>query len=94
MYNRSPVGKYHVQVCTTTPCMLCDSDSVMAAVEKHLGIKPGHTTPDGLFTFTEVECLGACVNGMSRSRWLRSKWDRLMKGCDGTVGGRSYDSDQ
>ena len=63
MYNRDPVGKYHLQVCTTTPCMLCDSDSVMQAVEKFLGVKPGHTTPDGIFTFSEVECLGACVNG-------------------------------
>lgn len=63
MYNRDPVGKYHVQVCTTTPCMLCDSDSVMQAVEKFLGVKPGHTTPDGIFTFSEVECLAACVNG-------------------------------
>jgi NADH dehydrogenase (ubiquinone) flavoprotein 2 len=79
MYNRTPVGKWHVQVCTTvrsrrnwggasglttaqTPCMLCDSDSVMRAVRDHLGVGPGHTTPDGLFTFSEVECLGACVN--------------------------------
>jgi NADH dehydrogenase (ubiquinone) flavoprotein 2 len=45
-----------------TPCMLCDSDSVMRAVRDHLGVEPGHTTADGLFTFSEVECLGACVN--------------------------------
>ncbi|KAL7266313.1 NADH:ubiquinone oxidoreductase 24 [Rhizina undulata] len=62
MYNRYPVGKYHLQVCTTTPCQLCNSDSIMAAIEKHLGIHPGHTTEDGIFTFSEVECLGACVN--------------------------------
>jgi len=62
MYNRTPVGKWHVQVCTTTPCMLRDSDAVMRAVRDHLGIEPGHTTSDKLFTFTEVECLGACVN--------------------------------
>ncbi|QDS71678.1 hypothetical protein FKW77_008041 [Venturia effusa] len=62
MYNRTPVGKYHVQCCTTTPCMLRDSDSVMRAIEDHLKIHPGQTTPDGLFTFTEVECLGACAN--------------------------------
>lgn len=43
--------------------MLRDSDSVMRAVEDHLGIKTGHTTKDGLFTFSEVECLGACANG-------------------------------
>lgn len=62
MYNRTPVGKYHIQACTTTPCMLRDSDSVMKAIQDHLGIRPGQTTPDNLFTFTEVECLGACVN--------------------------------
>ncbi|KAL2358567.1 thioredoxin-like [2Fe-2S] ferredoxin-domain-containing protein [Cryomyces antarcticus] len=62
MYNRSPVGRYHVQVCTTTPCQLRNSDAVMKAIEDHLGIHPGETTADGLFTFTEVECLGACAN--------------------------------
>lgn len=64
MYNRSPVGKFHLQVCTTTPCMLggCGSDLIMKAIESHLGIHAGQTTEDGLFTFIEVECLGACVN--------------------------------
>ena len=64
MYNRDPVGKFHLQVCTTTPCMLggCGSDAIMKAIEEHLGIHPGQTTEDGLFTFIEVECLGACVN--------------------------------
>lgn len=62
MYNRDPVGKYHLQVCTTTPCMLRDSDAVMQAVKDRLGITPGHSTEDGVWTFTEVECLGACAN--------------------------------
>nr|XP_014122296.1 NADH dehydrogenase [ubiquinone] flavoprotein 2, mitochondrial [Zonotrichia albicollis] len=62
MYNRKPVGKYHIQVCTTTPCMLRDSDSILEAIKKKLGIKVGETTSDKLFTLTEVECLGACVN--------------------------------
>ncbi|CAN6602999.1 hypothetical protein TRVA0_002S02014 [Trichomonascus vanleenenianus] len=62
MYNRNPMGKYHLQVCTTTPCQLCNSDSIMDAVQKKLGIHPGETTKDGLFTLSEVECLGACVN--------------------------------
>ncbi|GAM82039.1 hypothetical protein ANO11243_000180 [Dothideomycetidae sp. 11243] len=62
MYNRNPVGRYHVQCCTTTPCQLRDSDGIMAAIEKELGVHAGHTTSDGLFTFTEVECLGACAN--------------------------------
>lgn len=61
MYNLAPVGKYHVQLCATTPCMLRGSDDVMAAC-KNRGLVKGATTPDGLFTLTEVECLGACAN--------------------------------
>lgn len=62
MYMRQPMGKYNLQVCTTTPCQLCGSDEIMKAVTEHLKIKPGQTTPDKLFTLQEVECLGACVN--------------------------------
>ncbi|KAL2209675.1 hypothetical protein CC79DRAFT_1270215 [Sarocladium strictum] len=64
MYNRTPVGKYFIQACTTTPCQLggCGSDAIVKAIISHLGIKQGQTTADGLFTFIEVECLGACVN--------------------------------
>ncbi|CAK7208757.1 NADH:ubiquinone oxidoreductase 24 [Sporothrix bragantina] len=64
MYNRTPVGKFFVQACTTTPCQLggCGSDAIVKAITEHLGITPGHSTADGLFTFIEVECLGACVN--------------------------------
>ena len=61
MFNLAPVGRYHVQVCGTTPCMLAGSDDVLAAC-KNRGLVKGGTTPDGLFTLTEVECLGACVN--------------------------------
>ncbi|USI71753.1 complex I 24 kDa subunit family protein [Sphingomonas morindae] len=61
MYNLAPVGRYHVQVCGTTPCMLRGSDDVLAAC-KNKGLVKGRTTPDGLFTLTEVECLGACAN--------------------------------
>ena len=61
MFNLAPVGKYHVQVCGTTPCMLRGSDDVLSACAKR-GLKKGHTTADGLFTLTEVECLGACAN--------------------------------
>ncbi len=61
MYNLVPVGKYHVQVCGTTPCMLRGSDDVMAAC-RNKGMVKGKTTPDGLFTLTEVECMGNCAN--------------------------------
>lgn len=62
MFNRKPIGKYHVQVCTTTPCWLQGSDDIMACMHNKLGINTGETTPDGMFTLNEVECLGACVN--------------------------------
>jgi NADH-quinone oxidoreductase subunit E len=61
MFNLAPVGRFHVQVCGTTPCMLRGSDDVFTACAKR-GLKKGKTTKDGLFTLTEVECLGACAN--------------------------------
>jgi NADH-quinone oxidoreductase subunit E len=61
MFNLAPVGRFHVQVCGTTPCMLRGSDAVLEACYKR-GLKKGHTTEDGLFTLSEVECLGACAN--------------------------------
>jgi NADH dehydrogenase (ubiquinone) flavoprotein 2 len=64
MFNRTKIGKHHVQLCTTTPCQLggCGSTLILDTIKKHLNIQVGETTPDGLFTLTEVECLGACVN--------------------------------
>ena len=59
MYNLVPVGRYHVQVCGTTPCQLRGSDDIMAAC-KARGMSKGHTTEDGLWTLTEVECMGNC----------------------------------
>ena len=61
MFNLAPVGRYHVQVCGTTPCMLRGSDDVFAAC-KNKGLIKGKTTPDGLFTLTEVECMGNCAS--------------------------------
>jgi NADH-quinone oxidoreductase subunit E len=61
MFNLVPVGRFHVQVCGTTPCMLRGSDDVLRACELR-GLSKGHTTEDGLFTLSEVECLGACAN--------------------------------
>ena len=62
MFNLRPVGRYLLQACTTTPCWLRGSDAVVEACERKLGIGMGGSTPDGLFTLVEVECLGACVN--------------------------------
>ncbi len=60
MYNLKPVGKYMFEVCQTGPCMLNGSDDIIKYIYDKLGIKPGETTADGLFTLKTVECLGAC----------------------------------
>jgi NADH-quinone oxidoreductase subunit E len=63
MFNTAPIGRWHLQMCTTTPCWLRGSDEVVAACRKFTGIKGWkETSDDGLFTMTEVECVGACVN--------------------------------
>lgn len=60
MYNLKPVGKHVFEVCQTGPCMLTGSDEIIAYIREKLGIGPGETTTDGLFTLKTVECLGAC----------------------------------
>ena len=63
MFNTTKVGKYHLQVCTTTPCWLRGSDDVLEACRRFTGLaEEGEVTADGLFSYVEVECLGACVN--------------------------------
>jgi NADH-quinone oxidoreductase subunit E len=60
MYNLKPVGRYMFEVCQTGPCMLRGSDEIIHYIYEKLGIRPGETTKDGLFTLKTVECLGAC----------------------------------
>ena len=60
MLNLKPVGKFHLQVCKSLMCALAGSDTVIAWVKTKLGIGPGETTADGLFTLSTVECLAAC----------------------------------
>lgn len=62
MYNLAPVGQHMIEICTTTPCWLRGSDNIVDTCRKELGIGMGETTPDGLFTLKEAECLAACVN--------------------------------
>ena len=61
MFNLAPVGRHYVQVCGTTPCMLTGSDDIKAVCRNRIG-EQGHVTPDGVFSWIEVECLGACCN--------------------------------
>ena len=60
MYNRKPVGKYHVQICRNISCSLLGAEHLIGHVAGKLGVKPGGTTPDGKFTLSLAECLGSC----------------------------------
>ena len=60
MYNDKKLGKYHIEVCTNVSCLLRGSDKILSTVEKVCGTKLGSTSPDGKFTISEVECMGAC----------------------------------
>ncbi|KJV56634.1 NADH-quinone oxidoreductase, E subunit [Orientia chuto str. Dubai] len=62
MFNLKPVGKYHIQICGTTPCWLKGANDIMSFCKKLLNIESGQTSQDKLFTIKEVECLGACRN--------------------------------
>ena len=60
MYRQKPMGKYHIQVCTTLSCMLRGSDELVEHLKQKLGIEEGEVTPDGKFSLVRVECLGSC----------------------------------
>jgi len=62
MYNQRPVGKYKLNVCTNLPCQLRDGSRALKHLEHKLGVHMGETTPDGLFTLQQSECLGACAD--------------------------------
>jgi NADH-quinone oxidoreductase subunit E len=85
MYNLKPVGKHVFEVCQTGPCMLNGSDEIIAYVRETLGIGPGETTADGLFTLKTVECLGACgyapmmqMGKQYREHLTREKVDQII----------------
>ncbi len=60
MFNRKPVGKHKIEVCTNVSCMLRNSDRILTHIQKRLQIGVGETTPDNKFTLVEAECLGSC----------------------------------
>jgi len=88
MYNQHPVGKYKLNVCTNLPCQLRDGAKALHHLEKKLGISMGETTPDGLFTLQQCECLGACadspvmlVNDRTMCSFMSNdKLDQLVEG--------------
>jgi NADH-quinone oxidoreductase subunit E len=88
MYNLKPVGRYMFEVCQTGPCMLRGSDDIIAYIGETLGIKPGETTSDGLFTLKTVECLGACgyapmmqLGKHYREHLTKEKVDTIINEC-------------
>ena len=88
MYNLKPVGKYMFEVCQTGPCMLNGSDDIIAYIEEKLGIKPGETTPDGMFTLKTVECSGVCgyapmmqFGKTYREHLTKEKIDKIIDEC-------------
>ncbi len=88
MYNLKPVGKYMFEVCQTGPCMLNGSDDIIAYIREKLGIKPGETTADGMFTLKTVECLGACgyapmmqFGKTYREHLTKEKIDKIIQEC-------------
>ncbi len=88
MYNQRPVGKYKLNVCTNLPCQLRGGQEALHHLEQRLGIEMGETTPDGLFTLQQCECLGACadapamlVNDRSMCSFMsKDKLDQLIEG--------------
>lgn len=88
MYNLKPVGRYQFEVCQTGPCMLRGSEEIIQYIYEKLGIKPGETTPDGLFTLKTVECLGACgyapmmqLGKHYREHLTKEKVDAIIEEC-------------
>src|SRR5574343_1642792 len=92
MYNQAPVGKYKLNVCTNLPCQLRDGQKALHHLEQKLGITMGETTPDGLFTLQQCECLGACadspvvlVNDRHMCSFMsKDKLDQLVDGLRAT----------
>lgn len=91
MYNQRKLGKYKLNVCTNLPCQLRDGQKALQHLEKKLGIAMGETTPDGLFTLQQSECLGACadspvmlVNDRTMCSFMSNeKLDQLIDGLKG-----------
>lgn len=88
MFNTKPIGKYVFEVCKTGPCMINGSDDIIQYIEEKLGIKPGETTPDGLFTLKPAECLGACgyapmmqLGKFYKEHLTREKVDQIIEQC-------------
>ncbi len=88
MFNLKPIGTHHIEVCKTLSCMLMGAPDLKKHIKDTLGIEPGETSEDGLFHFSQVECMGACggapsiaINGEYHENMSSSKLDALVKEC-------------
>ena len=88
MFNLKPVGRYMFEVCQTGPCMVSGCDDIIAYIGETLGIKPGQTSADGMFTLKTVECLGACgyapmmqMGKHYREHLTKEKVDQIIEEC-------------
>jgi NADH-quinone oxidoreductase subunit E len=86
MFRRKPIGRWHLQMCHNIACSMRGAESMLAHVEKRLGIQPGQTTPDGRFTLSTAECLGSCgtapmmmVNEAYHENLTPAKLDELLE---------------
>ncbi len=85
MFNLKPIGKYHIELCKTLSCMLCGSKELKKHMKDTLGIEPGQTSEDGMFTLSEVECQGACgdapmiaLNNVYHGKLTKEKLDKII----------------
>ena len=88
MYHKRPTGRYHLQLCRTLSCTLCGCEDIRERLKQRLGIEPGQSTDDGLFSLEEVECLGSCgtapvmrVNDVYCERLTLEKVDEILEKC-------------
>ena len=88
MFNLKPVGRFLFEVCQTGPCMINGSDDIIDYIREKLGIRPGETTEDGMFTLKTVECLGACgyapmmqMGNFFKEHLTKEKIDNIVEEC-------------
>ena len=86
-FRRKPIGRWHLQMCRNMSCSMRGSQTILAYVEKRLGIRPGQTTSDGRYTLSTAECLGSCgtapmmmVNDTYHENLTHEKLDALLEG--------------
>ncbi|MCG3651228.1 NAD(P)H-dependent oxidoreductase subunit E [Aliarcobacter butzleri] len=88
MFNLKPIGKYHIELCKTVSCMVCGAKELKQYIKDVLGLESGQTSTDGLFTFTEVECQGACgdapmiaLNNVYHGKLTKEKLEKIIWEC-------------